>query len=93
MTHHYTVDGSNTMNVDVEEAQDLTRLVLEDDFVSLCEDINELRNKFSLESYEAADLGNFIEMRNAIKTVLRFYSTKEQFDEFMELQRVYGNVQ
>jgi hypothetical protein len=93
MNFNYTVNASKTMNVDVEEAQDLTRLVLEDDFASLSEDINRLRNKFSLESYEANDLGNFIEMRNAIKTVLRFYSTKEQYDEFMEVQRVYGNVQ
>jgi hypothetical protein len=38
------------------------------------------------------DLKRNLEIQEAMKTLLSYYMTKSDYNEFMELQRVYGNV-
>lgn len=89
----YRVKCTKDVEIDADEAIELTALVLQDDFVSLSQDINRLRHKPDLQRFELEDHTNFMEMRNAMKTLLRYYMTHEDYLEFMELQRVYGNVE
>jgi hypothetical protein len=87
----YTKD----LELDTLEAGSLVAQVLQEDYEFLCKEINELRGKALIgiiKSYEAEDLSNDLEIREAMKTLMRYYMTRNDYNEFMELQRVYGNV-
>jgi hypothetical protein len=92
----YVVNGKNNVEVDAEEASELTALVLMDDFMSVCDDINRGIARLGQADWSpvlAQDLSRWIEVRDAMKVMLSYYLTKEDYDMFMEDQRVYGNVQ
>jgi hypothetical protein len=87
----YTKD----LELDTLEAGSLVAQVLQEDYEFICKEINDLRSKaYSgiIKSYEAEDLSNDLEIREAMKTLMRYYMTRNDYNEFMELQRVYGNV-
>lgn len=88
----YSVNVTRPMEIEVGEAGNIVAQVLMDDFQSICEDIRNLRLKPNLRSFEAEDLANDIEMRDAMKTLLRYYMLQSDYAEFMEIQRIYGNV-
>lgn len=87
----YNVSVRKNMEIDLDDAGNLVAQVLQEDFDFLSRDIVELNSK-SLKSYEMEDLKRNLEIQEAMKTVLSYYMTKRDYDEFMELQRVYGNV-
>ncbi len=87
----YTKD----LELDTLEAGSLVAQVLQDDFEFLSKEINELRSKAyngTMKSYEAEDYSNDLVIREAMKTLMKYYMTHNDYNEFMELQRVYGNV-
>lgn len=88
----YNVSVKKNMELDLVEAGNIVAQVLQEDFEFLSKEINELRTKRDLKSFEYEDLSNNIEMQNAMKILLRYYMVKSDYVEFMELQRVYGNV-
>lgn len=89
----YKVSQKTQVEIDAEDAGDLVAQVLMQDFDDLSRDVVSAQYRLTtLKPYELEDLQNHIEMRNAIKTVLRYYMTHREYTEFMELQRVYGNV-
>ena len=88
----YNVSVKKNMELDLVEAGNIVAQVLQEDFEFISKEINELRTKRDLKPFEYEDLSNNIEMQNAMKTLLRYYLTHRDYTEFMELQRVYGNV-
>ena len=88
----YNVSVKKNMELDFEDAGALVAQVLMNDFEFISKEINELSYKLTtLKPHECEDLKNNIEMRDAMKTLLRYYMTHNDYVEFMELQRVYGN--
>lgn len=88
----YNVSVKKNMELDLIEAGNIVAQVLQEDFDFISKEINELQSRNDLKPFEAIDLANNIEIRHAMKTLLRYYMVKSDYDEFMELQRVYGNV-
>lgn len=88
----YNVSVKKNMELDLIEAGNIVAQVLQEDFDFISKEINELQSRNDLKPFEAVDLANNIEIRHAMKTLLRYYMVKSDYDEFMELQRVYGNV-
>lgn len=89
----YNVTVEKTMDLGFEAAGSLVAQVLMEDFEFISKEINELTYRVgTLKPYEVEDLKNNIEMRDAMKSLLRYYLTHRDYVEFMELQRVYGNV-
>jgi hypothetical protein len=84
-----------------EQAGSIVAQVLKEDFDFISKEISELSFKGdidhvvqrNLKPHEYEDLRNNIEMRDAMKSLLRYYLTHNDYTEFMELQRVYGNVE
>lgn len=88
----YEVSVRKTMEIDHEEAADILAQILQVDFDFISKEINEMKNKGRWADHEIWDLNRNMEVRNAMNTLLSYYMTKRSYDEFMELQRVYGNV-
>ena len=89
----YNVTIQKNVNLDNEQAGNLVAQVLKEDFEFISKEIIGLTYRLTtLKPHECEDLKNNIEMRDAMKTLLRYYLTHKEYIEFMELQRVYGNV-
>ena len=88
----YNVSVKKNMELDLVEAGNVVAQILQEDFEFISKEIIELRTKRDLKPFEYEDLSNNVEMQNAMKTLLRYYLTHRDYVEFMELQRVYGNV-
>lgn len=88
----YNVTVRKNMELDLVEAGNVVAQVLQEDFEFICKEINELQSRNDLKPFEAVDLANNIEIRHAMKTLLRYYMVHGDYTEFMELQRVYGHV-
>lgn len=89
----YNVSVKKNMEIDLEQAGSIVAQVLMEDFEFISKEINELFHKRDLKRHESEDLSNNLEMRDAMKSLLRYYMTHNDYVEFMELQRVYGNVE
>ena len=87
----YNVTVKKNMEIDLDDAGNIVAQVLQEDFDFISKDIIELKSK-SLKSFEMEDLKRNLEIQEAMKTLLSYYMTKSDYNEFMELQRVYGNV-
>jgi len=48
---------------------------------SICDDIGYLKEKESLRQYQIEDLSDFTRNRDAIKIVLQYFMTHEEFEE------------
>jgi hypothetical protein len=88
----YNVTVKKNMEIDLDDAGNLVAQVLKEDFDFISKDIIELKSK-SLKSFEMEDLKRNLEIQEAMKTLLSYYMTKSDYNEFMELQRIYGNVE
>lgn len=88
----YTVKHSAELDLNMVEAENLVAQILQEDFEFISQDINELRSKSDLKPYESVDLARNIEVREAMKTLMQYYMVRDKYLEFMEMQRVYGNV-
>lgn len=89
----YNVSVKKNMELDLEQAGSVVAQVLMEDFEFISKEINELNYRLTtLKPYECEDLKNNVEMRDAMKSLLRYYMNHRDYTEFMELQRVYGNV-
>ena len=89
----YNVTVKRNMDLDFEDAGDLVAQVLQADFEFISKEIGELTYSLTtLKPHECEDLKNNIEVRDAMKRLLSYYMTHRDYVEFMELQRVYGNV-
>lgn len=89
----YNVTVKRNMDLDFEDAGDLVAQVLQADFEFISKEIHELKAKWNtLKPHEVHDWNRNMEVRDAMKTLMSYYMTKRSYDEFMELQRVYGNV-
>lgn len=83
------------IEIDIEEAQNLVAQVLQEDFDFLSKEINQAKHNHMLSNMsrvEIEDWQNSMEVREAMKTLMRYYMTRNDYNEFMEIQRVYGNV-
>ena len=89
----YNVTIQKNAELNHEQAGSIVAQVLQEDFEFISKEINELLQKRDKKSYEYEDLKNNEEMRDAMKSLLRYYMTHRDYTEFMELQRVYGNVE
>lgn len=87
----YNVTVRKNMEIDLEDAGNVVAQVIQEDFDFLSKEIIELKSK-TLKSFEMEDLKRNLEVQEAMKTILSYYMTKRDYNEFMELQRVYGNV-
>lgn len=88
----YNVNVKKNMALDFEQATNLVAQVLKDDFEFLAKEINTLKAKKNLSPVDAIDLANDISVLNGMREVLKYYLVHDEYVEFMELQRVYGNV-
>lgn len=88
----YNVSVKRDMEINLEDAGNLVAQILQEDFDFISKEINELDRKINKLPHEVEDQFNNLEVRAAMKRLLRYYMTKRDYDEFMELQRVYGNV-
>jgi hypothetical protein len=90
----YNVTLQNNVALNHEQAGSLVAQVLKEDFEFISKEVAELIHKRDkLERHQMEDLSNNVEMRDAMKSLLRYYLTHNDYTEFMELQRVYGNVE
>ena len=81
------------IEIELEEAQNLVAQVLQEDFDFISKEINQMNYKMTtLSQVEVQDWNNSMEVRDAMKVLMRYYMTRNDYNEFMELQRVYGNV-
>lgn len=84
------------IDLDMEAAGNVVANVLMEDFEYISKDINTWMRQLGSPNcppYVAQDLADSIEMRNAMQTLLRYYLNMDDYRDFMETQRVYGNVQ
>jgi hypothetical protein len=88
----YNVSVKRNIELDYEEADNLMAQILQADFGFISNEINELIMKRSTTPVEIEDFKNNIEVRDAMKRLMRYYMKQSDYMEFMELQRVYGNV-
>lgn len=88
----YSVTQKQKVDLDFEDANDLVAQVLQADFDFISREINEMNNIKQFSKVQVHDWNNSIEVRDAMKVLLRYYMTKSDYDQFMELQRCYGNV-
>lgn len=89
----YNVNVKRNMELDFEEAGNLIAQVLQADFEFISNELNEMkRNMDGWTSVQTQDWNNSMEVRDAMKTLMRYYMTHRDYKEFMELQRCYGNV-
>jgi len=88
----YNVTVKRNMEIDLDEAGNIVAQVLQEDFEFISKEIHELKAKWDMKPHEVHDWNRNMEVRDAMKTLLSYYMTKRSYDEFMELQRVYGNV-
>ncbi len=90
----YNVSVKRNMEINLEDAGNLVAQVLQEDFEFICKEIHELKHKMgSLRGFEVEDFKRNAEIHDAMKVLLGYYMTKRDYDEFMEVQRVYGNVE
>jgi len=89
----YNVTLQNHVALNHEQAGSLVAQVLKEDFEFISKEVAELVHKRDMKLHEHEDLRNNLEMRDAMKSLLRYYLTHNDYTEFMELQRVYGNVE
>ena len=90
----YTVEHKNRIELDDDSAGKLVAQVLKEDFEFVCQELHELKHKMgNLRDFEIEDFKRNAEVHDAMKVLLGYYMTKSDYDEFMELQRVYGNVE
>ena len=88
----YNVNLMQSAELNHEQAGSIVAQVLKEDFEFISKEISELSFKRDMKPHEYEDLRNNKEMRDAMKSLLRYYMTHRDYTEFMELQRVYGNV-
>lgn len=89
----YNVSVRKNMEIDLDDAGNLVAQILQEDFDFISKEINELTYSLTtLRPHECEDLKRNIEIRDAMKVLLSYYMVKRDYNEFMELQRVYGNV-
>lgn len=88
----YNVSVKKNMQIDLDQAGSIVSQVLMEDFEFISKEIAELSHKRDLKRHEMEDLANNIEMRDAMKSLLRYYMVHDDYMQFIELQRVYGNV-
>lgn len=88
----YNVTVKRNMEIDLDDAGNLVAQVLQEDFDFISKDIIELKSKRNITPVEAEDLMNNVQVHEAMKILLSYYMVKRDYNEFMELQRVYGNV-
>lgn len=90
----YNVSVKKNVELGFEDAGSLVAQVLMADFEFISKEIGELiHRRAELKRHEMEDLSNNIEMRDAMKSLLRYYMVHDDYMQFMELQRVYGNVE
>jgi undecaprenyl pyrophosphate synthase len=90
----YNVSVKRNMEIDLEAAGNIVAQVLKEDFEFVCQELHELKHKMgNLKDFEIEDFKRNAEVHDAMKILLGYYMTKGEYDEFMELQRVYGNVE
>ena len=89
----YNVSVRKNMELDFEDAGNLVAQVLQEDFDFISKEINEMKKIRHLSEVQVHDWNNNMEVRDAMKVLMRYYMVKSDYDEFMELQRVYGNVE
>lgn len=88
----YTLKHTKAIEVELEEAGNLVAQVLQEDYEFVSQSINDLKFKQDMKPHEAEDLARDLEIRNAMKTLLSYYMVKRDYDQFMEIQRCYGNA-
>lgn len=89
----YTVTMKKNIEIDEVEAGSFVAEVLKSDFEFIAKEVNELHFRLhTLKEYERQDLLYNMEIYDAMKTLLRYYMTLKEYNEFMEIQRCYGNV-
>ena len=88
----YNVSVKRDMELDFEDAGNLVAQILQVDFDFISKEINEMKRIPHFSDVQVEDWNNNVEVRDAMKTLMRYYMVKSDYDEFMELQRVYGNV-
>jgi uncharacterized protein YfbU (UPF0304 family) len=89
----YNVTVRNKLEIDQNEAGRMVGEILKSDFEFIAKEINELHGKLhTLKDYERQDLLDNMEIYDAMKALLRYYLTRDEYTMFMELQRSYGNV-
>lgn len=88
----YNVNVTKNVELDQEEASDLVAQVLMEDFDFISREINSTKNLGNLKPYQIEDFRRSVEVRDAMKVLLTYYLTHNDYTEFFELQRVYGNI-
>ncbi len=89
----YNVTMQKKIEIDQNEAGRLVGEILKSDFEFVAKEINEMHGKLhSLKDYERQDLIDNMDIFDAMKALLRYYLTHDDYSTFMELQRAYGNV-
>lgn len=89
----YNVMMQKKIELDQIEAGRLVREILKSDFEFIAKEVNEMHGKLhTLKDYERQDLLNNMEIYDAMKALLRYYLTHDEYSMFMELQRALGNV-
>lgn len=88
----YNVNVNQYVEIDHEEAGKLISQILKEDFDFISKEFNEMKKIREFSEVQLQDYNNSKEVRDAMNVLLRYYMVKSDYDEFMELQRCYGNV-
>ena len=89
----FKVKHETELELSFEQAGKLVSEVLMEDFDFLSKEILEGRAKARPSAVDMEDLLNAMDTRDAMQRVLKYYLKHDDYLQFMELQRVYGNVQ
>ena len=88
----FKVKHEAELELSFEQAGKLVAEVLMEDFDFLSKEIIEYRSKRNLTPIEAQDMIDTMNTRDGIQKVLNYYLKHDDYVQFMELQRCYGNV-
>jgi hypothetical protein len=79
-----TVKYEQELELSNDEATEMIAQVLQEDFIFLTQEINELRNiGANLTMIQGADLVNNMNVRDAMRTLIKYYMVKEDYDAFL----------
>lgn len=90
------IEAKLVVEIEDEAGRGLLVDILKDDYEFISEEIKELAGQMKsggkVSEIVVKDFNNAFDVRDAIDTLLAYYMVHEDYVEFKELQRVYGNV-
>lgn len=90
------IDAKLTVEINEEIGREVLVEILKEDYEFVSEELRDLTRQMNsgqkVSQVVVTDFNSAYDVRDAIDVLLAYYMVHEDYVEFKELQRVYGNV-